>query len=84
MDAAFIQERITATKALIILYEDAVTALVTGGVESYTLDTGQSRQTVTKLDINNLNKALDTLYNRCATLQARLTGSGSTTARPAW
>ena len=84
MDAAFIQERITATKALIVKYETAVDAIVTGGVESYTLDTGQSRQTVTKLDIDRLNKALDTLYNRCATLEARLTGSGSTTARPGW
>lgn len=84
MDVAFIKERITATKALIVTYEDALLAITTGGAESYTLDTGQSRQTVTKLDIAKLNKSLDTLYNRCATLEARLTGSGSTTMRPAW
>jgi hypothetical protein len=84
MDAAFIKERITATKALIVAYEDALLAITTGGVESYTLDTGQSRQTVTKLDVAKLNKSLDTLYNRCTTLEALLTGSGSTTLRPAW
>ena len=84
MDAAFIRERITATKALIVAYEDALLAITTGGVESYTLDTGQSRQTVTKLSIDWLNKSLDSLYNRCATLEARLTGSGSTTMRPTW
>lgn len=84
MDAAFIQERITATKALIVAYEDALLAITTGGVESYTLDTGQSRQTVTKLSIDWLNKSIDSLYNRCTTLQARLDGSGSTTMRPAW
>lgn len=84
MDSTFIQERIDATKAQILAYEDAVLALATGGVQSYTLDTGQTRQTVTKLDLNALNKVLDSLYNRCATLEARLNGSGTITARPAW
>ena len=84
MDRAFIKERITATKALIVAYEDAVTALGTqGGVVSYTLDTGQSRQTVTRADISSLNRMLDSLYNRLATLEARMYG-GSLTARPAW
>lgn len=84
MDRAFIQDRITATKALIVAYEDAVTALGNqGGVQSYTLDTGQSRQTVTRSDIPALNRMLDSLYNRLCTLEARLNG-GAVTARPAW
>jgi hypothetical protein len=83
MDAAFIQERIDATKAQIVAYEDAATALASG-VQSYTLDTGQSRQTVTKLDMRGIQLTLDQLYNRCATLEARLNGSGTVTARPAW
>ena len=84
MDREFIKERIAATKALIVAYEDAVTALGTqGGVVSYTLDTGQSRQTVTRADISSLNRMLDTLYNRLATFEARLYGA-SLTARPAW
>ena len=82
MDSTFIQARIDATKALIVAYEDAVTTLVAGTIESYTLDTGQSRQTVTKLDIGRLNKAIDGLYNRCVTLEARLNGSGTVTVRP--
>ena len=84
MDATFIQGRITATKAQIVLYEDAITALVGGGIESYTLDTGQSVQKVTKLNLDVLNKAIDGLYNRCATLEARLNGSGTTLGIPAW
>ena len=84
MDAAFIQARIDATKALIVAYETAVTALVDGGVVSYTLDTGQSKQTVTKLDITNLNTALDGMYNRCSTLELRLNGGGSLQSRGAW
>lgn len=81
MDAAFLQDRITATKAQIIAHEEAITALTTGGVFSYTLDTGQSRQTVTRESVVGMNKTLDALYNRCATLEARLNGAG-VIARP--
>ena len=84
MDAAFIQSRITATKAQIVAYEDAALALGTGGVQSYTLDTGQSRQTVTKLDLDMIQKTIDSLYNRCATLEARLTGNGVLIGGPSW
>lgn len=83
MDASFIQDRITATKSQIVAYETAVEALVSGAVQSYTLDTGQSRQTVTKLNLTELQKTIDMLYNRCATLEARLNGSG-VIMRPGW
>ena len=83
MDATFLQARITATKALIIIYEDALTALGSG-VQSYLLDTGQTRTTVTRVDLLSLNKVLDSLYNRCAVFEARLNGSGSTMGVPAW
>lgn len=84
MDREFIQARIDATKAQIIAYEDAALALATGGVQSYTLDTGQSRQTVTRLDLEWIQKTIDGLYNRCATLEARLNGSGTVNVRPVW
>lgn len=83
MDRDFIQSRIDATKAQIIAYETAIEALATGGVQSYTLDTGQSRQTVTRLDLKDLNSTMDSLYNRCATLESRLNGS-TITGRPYW
>lgn len=83
MDATFIQERITATKAAIVAYEDAITALGTSNVQSYELDTGQDRQRVTRADLKDLNATVDSLYNRCATLEARLNG-GSVTVGPAW
>jgi len=84
MNSAFIQARIDATKLQIVAYEDATLALATDGIQSYKLDTGQTVQTVTKLDLTALNKTIDSLYNRCATLEARLNGSGTTTARPDW
>lgn len=83
MDATFIQARIDATKAQIIAYEAAAAALG-AGVQSYTLDTGQTRQTVTKLDLSALQKSIDSLYNRCATLELRLNGGGVIISRPAW
>lgn len=83
MDAEFLQARIDATKTQIVAYEDAITALTSGGVQSYTLDTGQSRQTVTRLELSGLNDALDGLYNRLVTLQARQNG-GSVIVGPAW
>lgn len=84
MDAVFLQERITATKAQIVAYENAVLALGTaGGVQSYTIDTGQTRQTVTRADLPQLNKMIDSLMNRLATLQARLNGN-QTMVIPAW
>lgn len=84
MDREFLQARITATKALIVAYEDALTALsAANGVQQYSLDTGQSRQTVTRADIPKLNTMLDSLYNRCATLEARSSGA-TIHARPNW
>ena len=84
MDRDFIVGRIIATKALIVAYEDAVQALGdNGGIQSYTLDTGQSRQVVTRADIPGLNRMIDSLYNRCATLEARLSGA-TINGRPGW
>jgi hypothetical protein len=82
MDKAFLQTRIDKTKLLIIAYEDAALALL-GGVESYSLDTSQSKQTVTQIDALKINQMIDSLYNRLVTLQARLNGGGVTVV-PGW
>jgi len=82
MDRAFIQGRIDATKTQIVAYETAAEALASGSVQTYTLDTGQTRQTVTRLNLTELQNTIDRLYNRCATLQARLTGGNTVQVRP--
>jgi len=81
MTSADLKERITYTKSLILKYEAAIDAVLLGGMSSYELDTGQSKQKVTKFDAEKLNKALDALYNRCATLQTRLSGAGNVIGR---
>lgn len=75
MKDAFIQSRIDATKLQIVAYENAALALGTGGVQSYKLDTGQSIQNVTKLDLGMIQRTIDSLYNRCTMLETRLNGS---------
>jgi hypothetical protein len=74
-DAEWIAKRITATEASIEAHEAALTALA-GGAQSYSLDTGQTRQTVTKANLTEIRNALNSLENRRATLKARLCGGG--------
>lgn len=81
---SFITSRIAATEATIARYEEAEEALVAGGVQSYSLDTGQSRQTVTRADLTGIRNGIDSLYNRRATLIARRDGCGVVTMRPCW
>lgn len=83
MDRAFLQERITAAKAIVILYENAITALLTDNIQSYKIDTGQTVTWVTKSDLASLQVKLNSAENRLAALTNRLNG-GTTTVRPAW
>lgn len=83
MSREFLRERITATKLQIVAYEGAIDALASG-VTSYSLNTGQSQQSVTRASIPDINKTLDALYNRLVTLEARLTGGGVTRVIPTW
>lgn len=79
-DLAFLDERIDRTKTMIIAYEDAITALA-GGAQSYSLDTGQTRQSVTRAQLAELTSTLEQLENRLASLNARRNG-GSIYVRP--
>ena len=83
MDNEWLKERIEATKAIIEAMEDAILGLSVGTQQSYTLDTGQTRTTVTKKNMVVLENALDSAYNRLATLTARCEGAAGQ-ARPAW
>jgi len=84
MDKTYLQSRITAVKAQIESYETAILAISSGGVEEYTLDTGQTRTRVKKQDLGNLQKTLESLYNRLCTMEARLNGTGVLVTRPSW
>lgn len=80
---AWWQARLDAARALVEAYETAITSLSSGTVQSFTLDTGQTRQTVTKKDMTTLEKGLNSALNRVATLEARVCGAAGQ-ARPGW
>lgn len=84
MADTFLTGKIAAIEALINVYDAALLALGEGGMQTYTLDTGQDRQTVTKLDVASLTRTRGSLYNERATLLARCTGDGTIIARPSW
>ena len=84
MDSTFLQARIDATKTQIIAFEGALTAFAANGaLQSYTIDTGQTDQTVTRANLTQLRNTVTSLYNQLATLEARLSG-GSTQVIPGW
>jgi hypothetical protein len=72
-DREWLEARIAKTKEMIEATEEAILALESGA-QSYHLDTGQTRQIVTKAQLSQLRNALNALDNRLATLQARLCG----------
>jgi hypothetical protein len=82
-DEAWIRARIVSTKALILAHEAAILALSTGGAQSYQLDTGQTRQLVTKAHLGSLELALKRLEARLSTLQQKL-GKARFYVRPGW
>jgi hypothetical protein len=81
-DSTFLDARIAAVEATIVAFEAAVLALNTG-VQSYELDTGQTRQRVTKADLIRLSGMIDSLMNRRQTLRALRCG-GATHVTPSY
>ena len=79
---AFLQARIAATEAAILAYESAIAA-ISGGAQSYSMDTGQNRTTVTRANLREIENSLNGALNRLTILEQRRYGSG-TIARPGW
>lgn len=81
-DTTWIEQRIAAKKSLVLKYEAALDALSTGA-QSYSLDTGQTRQVVTKANLSEIRNLVSKLESDISSLQARL-GCGRAQGRPAW
>jgi len=72
----WLDARIAKVKSMIEAIEDAIIA-ISGGAQSYTLDTSQTRQSVTKSDLGSLRTQLRDLYSLYDTLRSRRCGGGS-------
>lgn len=75
--------------ARILLYEinKAIQALTTGGHQSYQLDTGQSSQRVTRMDLSALMEQRKALIGQIADLElhpCNSDGSNVKNVRPYW
>lgn len=55
--------------------ETAISALNDGSIQSYQLDTGQTRTLVTKQQMSPMYLALERAYNDVSVLDARVNGS---------
>ena len=81
----FLTRQIAATETQILAYQTLVADFLdNGGVITYTLDDGQTRTVVTRMDLVRLEQEIDRLLNRLSVLCARRDGSGSTIGRPDW
>jgi hypothetical protein len=75
------------SKILLIEVDKAIAALLSGGSQSYTVDTGQTQFTVTKNDLGKLNTMRETLINQIDYYENKLginRGPGMTRVVPTW
>jgi len=72
----FWTSRLAAKLALLEKYDIAMTALA-GGVTSYTINTGQTTQTVTRSSVNMIRTAMGALEAEIEELQDKLNGTDS-------
>jgi len=80
----FYKQQYDALKARIEAYNTAILAITVEGVQSYTLDTGQTVTTVTQQNVTQLENAIPRMMSQLEVLQTRLTGCGVVTGRPGW
>lgn len=83
-ETEWLDARIAQTKALIEAYETALLAFADGNVQTYQLDTGQTRQMVTRAQLGSMDLMLKRLESRLATLLARRGGCAQFNMRPGW
>lgn len=84
MGDTFLESQITIIETQITAYNTAITFLITNPTQSYTLDTGQSTQSVTRQNLKDMQNTLDLLFSRRDALLARCQGKGTVIARPEW
>ncbi len=79
-----LESQVAPLKAKLVEMIAASTGLATGAIQSYELETGQTRQKVTKANIATLESAISSLMNTLTTLEARLRGCGVSRYVPSW
>jgi hypothetical protein len=78
---SWLEERLEAKKASVAALDAAITALQSGA-QMYSLDTGQTRQSVTKANLASLIASRESLEAEIVNLHNRLCGGAAIVARP--
>lgn len=84
MNYDFLTDRINHIKDAIISAENAELDLINGSISSYSINTGQSSQSVTKQNITELRKYISALYLRLDDLTKRRDGASLTVGVLRW
>lgn len=80
----FDKQQLQKLKERLQAYQEAELALITDGISSYTLDTGQTRQTVTTNDLPAIERVISRIQSQIDVYYTRVYGCGTRTTRPAW
>jgi hypothetical protein len=80
-----IQARIDKYKLIIANYEDALAFLSLNPRKSYSIDTGQTKESVTVLDMDKITDTIETIEGIIARLERQCAGyDGPTFSRAVW
>ena len=76
LSLAYLDKHIATAEEIVDALEAAILAVTApGGAQSYTLDTGQSRQVVSKADLGSMRLQLTAAENRLSELCVRRDGA---------
>ena len=84
MNDTVTEEELIEARAQLVLINGAITATLTGNIQSYRRDSGQGATSVVHLNLSELRNMKNSLMNQCAVLETRLNGTGSLNVRPGW
>lgn len=69
-------ERLASLKTRIETYESAINGLAAGTISSYSLDTGQTKTSITKYNVNDYEALLQNLMSQYVALNCSIYGGG--------
>lgn len=82
IDSAFVQTQIDTLEAQILAYQAVLTSLANNPNRSYSFDTGQTKETVTKLDVPRLRDLVNGLIGDLQFWCDMQNNTGSVIGRP--
>ncbi len=78
----FLMQQLTSLENQLSAINEAIVAIGTGKVQEYTLDTGQTKETVKRIDLDKLTAMFDSRLNQYTVLCARLNYEAAFTGVP--